>query len=382
MIDARVQAAQQAFSKAVEPYELGLAVAQGRRSGLDRASLTGKVPDYVRTLADRRVSEAQEALDNAKIPALEAQIKSVQQALDLVRKQQADFDAKAQAGGPDATTNAILAGNRRSEGDALQNTLDVAVAQRSELQAAKGATDLLPTSLADSLHKAATAFQEANQTGLSFTQMLSNNMGEALSEGQGLLTNFFGTLIQKPQQALAAFGSMVQGIIKYAEQLAAKLIATKIFDMLLSIGASVGAGSVRGLSTSDLSASVAEIKTPLPPAQLGLAAGGVVMNGEKDKDTVSAKLARGEFVMQRSAVDSLGPDFLKQMNKRGAAALDALGKTPVIATKPSNQQMSVYVVAPDSKPSMGPNDVLLVINDDILKGGQTKQLIKHVAQGG
>jgi hypothetical protein len=44
--------------------------------------------------------------------------------------------------------------------------------------------------------------------------------------------------------------------------------------------------------------------------------------------------------------------------------------------------MKVFVVAPTARPGMSPQDVILTISDDMLKGGVTQSLVRHISQGG
>jgi hypothetical protein len=114
----------------------------------------------------------------------------------------------------------------------------------------------------------------------------------------------------------------------------------------------------------------------------GYDTGGLVRNGVPNRDSVNAKLAKGEFVLRKSAVDSLGAEFVSDLNRRGKMAIEGLKKMPTVVQQMPKQEMAVYVVAPEQRPSLTPNDVLVTIQEDILKDGTTKKLIKHVSQGG
>jgi hypothetical protein len=80
-------------------------------------------------------------------------------------------------------------------------------------------------------------------------------------------------------------------------------------------------------------------------------------------------------------VESIGHSLLMDMNNRGSAALEKMGK-PVVMGGGQPVETNVYVVLPEEKPQLGPNDVLAVVSNDVLRGGATKQLIKNVARGG
>ena len=85
-------------------------------------------------------------------------------------------------------------------------------------------------------------------------------------------------------------------------------------------------------------------------------------------------------MIRKSSVDSVGTDFLDAINSRGASALKGLGSN-VIPMTPPPVETNVYVISPDEKPQLGPNDVIAIINNDVLKGGSTKKLIKKVVNG-
>lgn len=43
--------------------------------------------------------------------------------------------------------------------------------------------------------------------------------------------------------------------------------------------------------------------------------------------------------------------------------------------------VNVWVVTPDRQPTMGPNDVVAVVSDNIARGGSIRQLVKSVQIG-
>lgn len=108
----------------------------------------------------------------------------------------------------------------------------------------------------------------------------------------------------------------------------------------------------------------------------GFSEGGKVGGSRTYKDTEPAMLEPGEFVVKRSSVDAIGVSALDQLNKMGSLPTQAIpvvgqGEVPPAIT-------NVYVVSESEKPSMGPKDVLVVVQEDIKKGGTTKKLIQSV----
>jgi hypothetical protein len=113
------------------------------------------------------------------------------------------------------------------------------------------------------------------------------------------------------------------------------------------------------------------------------ALGGDTPTSTRDSQNILA--APGEFIMRQSAVDLIGADTLSGLNAMGNSYNSGAGKSvsnAANANKPREPDtVHVYVMAPDAKPSLGPKDILSVIGDDIMRGGQTKQLIKSVQMG-
>src|SRR3546814_12925954 len=90
---------------------------------------------------------------------------------------------------------------------------------------------------------------------------------------------------------------------------------------------------------------------------VGRAEGGLVTEGVPNRDSVATKLARHEFVVQTSAVDSGGVDFMRDLNRRGTRALQGVNSN-VIPLKPTHVHTNCYVNPPPHKPPTGPHEVL------------------------
>jgi hypothetical protein len=189
---------------------------------------------------------------------------------------------------------------------------------------------------------------------------------------------------------------MAGAIISAMLEMAAKAIATQIFSLLLSFIPGVG-GMGNGINVNNTGASFFKfgyrgglvgnsgIIPPVFDRPAKYAVGGLVRSGIPTRDTVPSMLSKGEFVMRRSAVESLGQHMLSDMNNRGAAALHGIaektggGGGVVIPQAPV--ETNVYVVLPEEKPQLGPNDVLAIVQGDVLRNGSTKQLIQSVSRG-
>jgi TP901 family phage tail tape measure protein len=355
--------AQTAFEKATAGAEQSLAVAQGQLTGLDAYSLRNKVPDYVKSLASDRVAQAQENVTRAQYaatPALQA------------AKEQEIAAAQAALTKPNVNADQINA-----QLATLNVELEKIKANREALAAQLGAGGLLPQTFSQGLDQAIQAYRQANDVGQTFSQNVLMNMGGALDEVNNGLTTMFTSILDGSQSALQAFGTFAKGIMQWMVQLAAKAVATQVFNLLLNaVGGAVGgkaAASSSGPSMGLDSLALGRYEG----GPIYRAAGGEVTNGDVSKDSVDAKLARGEWVMQKSAVDSVGSGFMARLNQHGSKALDSLQSMPKLDMR-NHTETNVYVVPPEQQPTMGPNDVRVILNDELMNG-DGKRLVQHIA---
>lgn len=241
------------------------------------------------------------------------------------------------------------------------------------LAASNSAASLIPTTFTQGLNQAIEAYRILNATGRSTSQIIISELGGAVDTVAGGIQTFFTDILTGAQSAGQAFASFGKTILRTIEQIVAKIIATKLIELLFNvIGGAIG-GSVGGTGRSS-SASTTTTARSIGhfnggPVRTGFIGGGLVTSGYPGRDSVDARLAKGEYVLRGAAVRSLGPQFVRELNERGSRALGGLSRTPSINTKPALQTTSVYVVSPEHKEPMGPNDILVVIQDDILKGG-------------
>ena len=116
----------------------------------------------------------------------------------------------------------------------------------------------------------------------------------------------------------------------------------------------------------------------------GFSTGGIVRGQNVGHDNVPAMLSAGEFVMKKSAVDVLGTDVLNKLNNATSSSASSTSGVLSDNNKSKNTApvlTNVYVVSQDEARSLTPEDVVIEISKDILRGGQTRQLIKQVVAG-
>jgi hypothetical protein len=375
-VEKQLTAADRAFELATSSANANLKLAQGQVTGLDAYSLRNKVPDYTKQLAQDRAAQAQEALDRATQAALPARIASVQGALTSAQDKLGTLtDPTAIASVNDEITK-------------LTTQLKDLQATKDALDAQLGADGLIPKTWTDAINQAATAFEHANGASNTFAQDLQMSLGGALQNVSDGLATMFTNILDGSQTALQAFGNFAKGIIQYMLQIVAKAAATKILSLLFNLvgigaagaggsgGWSTASGSIGGGGGAVMTFEGGRIGDPdLPIERLK---GGEVTNGSPTADSVRTKLAMGEWVVQKKAVDSVGNQFMARLNQHGAKALDTLGSMPSIDMK-NHTETNVYVVPPEQKPTLSKNDVLVIMNDDMMNG-DSKRLIQHIAK--
>jgi len=369
-VKKQTDAAATAFDTATQGATSSLQIAQSQLSGLDAYSLRNKVPDYVKSLAGDRVAMAQENVAKAQYNALPAQISAQQQAMDTLR------GTIGSVGVNPEVVNAQLA--------QMNVELQKLMANREALGAQLNAGGLLPSNFSDGLDKAIQAYRQANDLNQTFSQSLIMNLGGALDTVNSGLTTMFTSILDGSQTALQAFGNFAKGVMQWMVQLAAKAVATQVFNLLLNtIGGAFGAKAAApagGTTTATPGGGGAWVFNGGGVGDDGKIyrrQGGSVENGDVSKDSVDAKLARGEWVVQKKAVDSVGNKFMARLNQHGAKALDSLQAVPQLDMR-NHTETNVYVVPPDQQPTLGPNDVRVILNDELMNG-DGKRLVQHIA---
>lgn len=111
--------------------------------------------------------------------------------------------------------------------------------------------------------------------------------------------------------------------------------------------------------------------------------GGRVNRGTPLRDSAMYELAEGEYVVRNKSVRDIGVDNMEMINKHGAAGLAKVAGAGSMFTniQAPKQETNVWIVQDKKEAGIGPNDVLVTVQNDILQNGVTKRLIKQVAQG-
>ena len=380
--ERQMKAAQTAFELSMKPFEDRVAAAQGAVTGLGLWS-NRFTPDYVSTLAQNRVAQAQEAQVRARAASLPELISQNQSTLTGLQGQ---LGAGIGADGKPLEGNALETVRQRVQ--ELTKAIADLRTEKSNLDAQLSAGGLVPATVGDGLRQAIEAYQQARPVFDDFRSGVIASMGEAVELLGTEFSDLFTNILNGSMTAVQAFNSFVTDIMKGIQQIVTKMIVTKIIDLLFSVvGGWVGGakapaagGMTTGMSTTGANAFVSPTLR-FNGGPIGYNGGGRVANGTAARDSVNAKLAQGEWVIRKKAVDSLGDNFMARLNAHGAGALSAMQAVPVLPP-PAKQDVKVYVTQPNRPPSLSKNDVLVTVAEDMLSGGETAKLIKHISNGG
>lgn len=359
-------------------------VLQGRLSGLDRYSLRNRVTDADKILAQRDIAREEENVQRATLANLTGQERE-----KIAIRDQA---ALAASGVRDQLATKPGDAALSSELKLLENKLKDVDAQLQEvrkqkeaLSAAFAADQDLPVTFTQRLRTAIDAYAEANGLTRTFSEEIGSGLMTAVGSAHDAFSTFFTDIVSGTRSVGSAFGNMALSVLKALNQMVAQAAANQLFSALLGlVGGALGAPALGKAKPGSLEYnfdSAFGLNKYNGGKIAGFDSGGKVMNGSIGRDSVNAKLAKDEWVIRRSAAQSVGDDFLNDLNKRGSAALKDLKAPGILAMKNQAPPTNVYVVSPEHKEQMGPNDVLVVLQDDILRGGVTKKLIRAVAAG-
>ncbi len=224
---------------------------------------------------------------------------------------------------------------------------------------------------------------------LTFKQTVAKSFGETMLAMRGAAGQFFADWISGTMSAGQAFKKFANSVLNSMMSVVSNQVANT-FLML------IGAG-IKKLSGWDKIVSSGVPGTDpglgsIPAATGGRvsvggilrrAGGGPVFGGVPGKDSVPVLAMADEWVVNRKAVDEVGHQFMADLNANGADALNRVGND-INVFKPQDKTggvVNVYVVSPDFPQQMGPNDIVAVVGDNIVRGGKLKQLVKQVQMG-
>lgn len=211
---------------------------------------------------------------------------------------------------------------------------------------------------------------------------------QALDAGlSSIVGDWASGMIQNTEDVKDAFEAMGKSILQSMLKVLTDRTATMFTDMLFGkADGSTGLGMLGNLGLSlfgGKSDGAMSFGMSNGGMVKGYSGGGYVSGTGIGRDSVPAMLMPNEYVLRPSATSALGKPFLDRLNATTTGSLkqlDGKAQAPqinVVQSPPTN----VYVVSPDQANQMGPNDVVVTIEDNISRNGSIKQLIKQVVSG-
>lgn len=392
-IDVTSDAIEKQYDEAINFTKRNLDIANARVQGLNNPIGSNDRPGYYKTIVQRQADVAQDRFNQAQIPANDRRISQYQELRARAVKTRDELEAdlasigikikKLEEDGKEVPI-VVTAGRLQAfkaltdinqEINALDKETTDLINTNDALRASYQVLGETPNTFREGLSAAVQAVSIDVNAASSFGQELINNLDQPLRAVHEGFKNFFSDMLSGSVSVGQAFKRFAGTVIDSILEMAATAAANQIFKLFASL---IPGSSPVGSSLGGGLASVGAWNGGLVKGYYG---GGRINSGLSTRDSTLIHAAKGEYVMRRSAVDSLGTDMLDAMNSRGAQAIKGVGKTVIAPTPAPPVQTNVYVISPEEKPQLGPNDVIAIIANDVLKGGATKKLIKQVSNG-
>lgn len=438
-IERDIAAIEEAGRQATFDQRRVVAGLEGQREALDRASLEGRVPDFTRRNLDFKIRQAEEQLAANEVKVIDATIAAITVRRDELNQAIAKLGPAGDDPSKKADLDNLITqlrdlnaqldelGINRARAAAVSGPTDAVPKTFGEgFDAA--AQDFART------NGMALSLKETLINGL------GGGIDTVYGSLQRLLTALTGNFKDLRAAFVGLFADLFRYIQQLVVKWAALQIIKGLFSAFgakfdLSTSAptaKLGGGKVSKLDGGKISLAGGGLSRLHPFFQRFDGKGGKVRMGVSNRDSVDAELAEGEYVLRKRAVDDVGVEFLDDLNRHGGKALkrqklsryaggpagnpggsmlkrlagrppaaalagraadavgtgfmerlNMLGKSSLRGALPRMAQAkpsiaNIYVVAPERVQSLGPNDVKLIIADDLLQGGVTMQLLKQL----
>lgn len=330
-----------------------LAIFERRKKSLKIQGIKAKLAggsDYI-SAYDKAISESQKAIGNTRDPLEKAKGEK-----ELIKLMQERADAQ-------------------DELNLLQ----------SEYNALTGVTVEKNISLVEQAKDVLDSYQKQMDIQSQWSYNLKTNIVGALDEAKSSFSDFVYNIVTGTETVGSSFKKLAASILESMLNTQIEKLSSGLMGSAVGF-ASSALGSLFGFSSS----SGTSIPGSIDGTSYMLATGGFVRKasgGITTRDSVATLLRPGEYVLRNQAVDAIGRDTLDNINAMGARAVSTSGEAVSSSSQASSNNKSiastnVYVVSPEQKPSLTRNDVIVTITEDMLKGGQTKKLVKSIVQGG
>lgn len=377
---------------AIKAAESPVKIKEAQISALDVGNNKFNVTDAQRYKAQQELEKLQAQAAGEKLAAYQAQVEPLAQQLADLRLLKADLERQGASAGATASD---LAGSSfgNQSGQRLKNLQGQYKTTLTEIEKVNKASEELPINLA----QAKAQFDALNTPVAegSVWQVFSDSLGVYMDQqtklaksnaelGRGFTRIFedinsgFSTVVRNIATGTgsikSSFQDMARSIISNLLDIAVKRASAGIFDSIF--GSVVGA--VTGGITGGVTQSAAPIQGLGEIQVTNLAQGGIV-RGNLARDSVRTNLMPGEAVLTRSAVSMLGEDTVNSLNQQGnrVASQSAPAAPQAANTNYAPTEQNIYIVDQRSQiPSLGEKDVVMIVSDNINRGGTIKKAVR------
>lgn len=342
-------------------------------------------------------------IDAAKI-AVANQQTGMQKAEQLVGSLQKEKTAlEGVAGGNNANTNALAAVSQKlqtAEGEMERyrqqiETTTEAIKRMEIEQQAQTQPKAKPTFF-EQLNNGVKAWEIQNKLFQDGLTQIAERVPQMLNIVASGFSDAFVSMVDGTKSVGQAFGDMARSVVKALLQMMVQMVAMMALKMAfkalgmglpMSTGgevpdsSSVGGGTGGGYGTYRDGGNVRK----------RFAGGG------QNRDSVNATLMPGEYVLRRSAARAIGRDTLDRINSLGNRKIsEPMGAVGDFGTEMAEQRTTdrqrkqegeqnvtnVWIVPQGQQPPPpSAKDIVAIVNSDIVRGGQTRVLIKSIVNG-
>lgn len=236
--------------------------------------------------------------------------------------------------------------------------------------------------------------------------MVQNVTGQWVTSAETIAQNWqglFDTISGGLQNALMglangtmtvqdAFKQMAMSVIQYLMQMIAKMLVVQLMSKMMpgqgAAGAATGAagggggflGSLLGGGGGGGGGILGSLFGGIGKI-FGFAHGTSAVPGVASRDRIPAMLEPGEGVLNRSAMQVIGREQVELLNGRGNRRMSEAPRAPEPRVEKPSRPINIWVADKEQMPSMGPDDVIAIVGDNIQRRGQLRQLVKSIQAG-
>jgi TP901 family phage tail tape measure protein len=355
---------------------------------IERGGLRGRYSDAELSMFEDRKKNQQAQALKSKIDFLPQMIASLNAKAGAQSAKVGEFRIKEQAKTtPDSTIariqqevelNSILNERRNLENELIN--------LQNEYNAMMGIATEANKSLWEQVTYVVGSYQQQMAIQSEWSYGLKENVIKVLDNGRAAFKSFVTDTVTGTKSIGDAFKDMARSIIESMLDITTDKLAAQMFGMVSGSFGGVGlVGGTAGQSSRGffdiLGSALGGSYGP------GFNGGGIVKANSgayigRDNQLVMAQ--EGEGILRRGAMELLGRDNFSQLNAMGNRQISAASANMTGYNQPAAGGpvvTNVYVVSPDQKPSLTKNDVVVIITEDLAKGGSTKKLVKSIVSG-